>query len=131
MSIDLAVIHGMLNTLVSVVEAKAERAMDCSARDIAPDGRNFEFVGFATTLTGPQIISGTEIDVLAVELQNELLKRLEGVKVLYWKLKPEIIIGPDRVKIGCRVRIAETIATRLSKAHAAFDSAQQPPVLNG
>lgn len=110
---DLAAIRDALKTLTQLVEGAAETVMDVTMQSKANDA-DYEFIGFASrrnVLLTQQPSDEEEAFKLLDSMHAALAKRMAGKSVMVaWKLRPEIILSIDGMRVGCRVKITPALA---------------------
>lgn len=104
-----------LGLLVAILNKAATKAVDCSAQegDKAPDGKPFEFIGFqarSMAAVANQATVEEQINTLVEKFQLAMQDKFHGPTIIYWREYPGVLLTPNGVRIGCRVRFAATIA---------------------
>lgn len=108
---NISEVRESLRLLTELVEGAAENVIDMTNSTGGED--QYEFIGFASrknVLSKNQATDQEEAFKLLDNMQSALASRMAGKAVsLVWRLKPELIIGLDGMRIGCRLRIKAAI----------------------
>lgn len=109
----IAEIRAALKLLTDLAENAAEKVLDVTMQSKTNDAE-YEFIGFASRPRMGLAVAPTdeeEVIKLLDSMHSALAKRIAGKPVmLAWKLRPEIIISTEGMRIGCRLKISPAIA---------------------
>lgn len=110
---NIAEVRAALNVLTGLVEGAAESVIDATRQSKDSDA-DYEFIGFAArknALAMKQPTDEEEAFKLLDMMQASLAQRMMGAPCrLVWKLRPELIISTEGMRIGCRLKLTPAIA---------------------